>query len=498
MTADEESERPMFARVLVVAALVLACFFGVGASAHAYTFGEPEVRAAGPEETVFDWSTMACEDADIPDNPARAFRDALGRVQLIASHWTVRRMIGPSLDQLQHDCTPVMYSHGDPDPSNYEDREWLMSTYTFDGQTVWGLVHDEYQGWSHPGMGCSDWVVYTDLLPCWANAVTSTVSTNGGALYQHATPPAHLVATTPDTYEAGKGPYGVFAPSNIIRGPGDYYYALVLQWEPGKLAEAGACVMRTSTLGIPGSWRAWDGDGFNVRFIDPYLEPSEPRAPHLCKTLAGVDHMTQSVTWSTYLNKYVLVGTSIKTNPATREDIPGFYYSLSDDLVHWTERKLLMQGELVQTHECGEPDPVRDPSLLDPASSSRNFETIGRRAYLYFKRFNYEYDTPTNCWQTLDRDLIRIPIEFTDPSPATAPPAPDPPGSTTALPASPSPASSARSSACARARQRHTRLRRLVRTTRRKLARAKSARKKRLYRRQLRSLERRLRRAASC
>jgi hypothetical protein len=62
---------------------------------------------------------------------------------------------------------------------------------------------------------------------------------------------------------------------------------------------------------------------------------------------------------------------------------------------------------LIQNYRCGDPDPVYYGSLLDPDSSSPNFETSGRHAYLYFTRFHYKA-----CRQTLDRDLLRVPIEF--------------------------------------------------------------------------------------
>ena len=32
--------------------------------------------------------------------------------------------------------------------------------------------------------------------------------------------------------------------------------------------------------------------------------------------------------------------------------------------------------------ECGDPDPIAYPSLLDPSSPSRTFETTGRHPYL--------------------------------------------------------------------------------------------------------------------
>ena len=67
-----------------------------------------------------------------------------------------------------------------------------------------------------------------------------------------------------------------------------------------------------------------------------------------------------------------------------------------------------MEGESRNTYRCGDPEPIAYPSVLDPDSSSRNFETTGKRAYLYFTRYNYE-----SCQETLDRDLVRVPIEFT-------------------------------------------------------------------------------------
>ena len=52
-------------------------------------------------------------------------------------------------------------------------------------------------------------------------------------------------------------------------------------------------------------------------------------------------------------------------------------------------------------------DPVDYPSVLDPDRPSRNFETTGEQAYLYFTCFNY-----ASCRETFDTDEIRVPIEF--------------------------------------------------------------------------------------
>jgi hypothetical protein len=116
--------------------------------------------------------------------------------------------------------------------------------------------------------------------------------------------------------------------------------------------------------------------------------------------------MVESLTFNTYLDKYLLVGTA--SGPGRPGEMAsGIYYSTSEDLIHWTPRRLIMEVESRHTYRCGDPNPVAYPSVLDPDSTSRNFETTGKEAYLYFTRSNYQ-----SCRETLDRDLVRIPIEF--------------------------------------------------------------------------------------
>ena len=121
-------------------------------AAHAYTFGEPAVRAIGPEATVFDWTTQKCASDDIPDQPTRAFRDSTGQVVLINSHHTVRRYTGPALDSVVHRCPILIGSGKSSDPSRYDNREWLATMYTPNGTNVYAIIHAEYQGWEYgPG-----------------------------------------------------------------------------------------------------------------------------------------------------------------------------------------------------------------------------------------------------------------------------------------------------------------------------------------------------------
>ena len=175
--------------------------------------------------------------------------------------------------------------------------------------------------------------------------------------------------------------------------------------------------MRTKTLGDPTSWRAWNGTGFRTQFINPYTNPQPPEQ-HVCAPVSfnQIEKMAESVTYNSYFRKYLLVGATSLYDPGAGKYIYGFYYSTSSDMVNWSQRQLLMEAPLVWSYQCGDENPVLYPALLNPSTISptqtRNFEGTGQKTYIYFTRFNY-----SNCVQTLDRDLIRIPIQFISATP---------------------------------------------------------------------------------
>jgi hypothetical protein len=363
------------------------------------------VQLAGPEHTVFSWSRDACEPRDIPDLPARAFRDSNGAVRLIAPHYVNRGFVGPDLGHLRHPCAVIMRSRNDANPAAYAGREWIASPYSPDGKRVYALVHNEYHGTQAPGQCASN-----DSLKCWYNAITFAISTNGGRTFKMASGPGgHLIASVPYPYEPDAGPFGLFAPTDIVRDRDDGYFYAMVRAEQYRAQAYGSCLMRTKTLANPTSWRAWDGDGFDIRFVNPYTDPGVRASDHVCtpvspKQIAG---MAESLTFNTYFGKWLLVGSSQAYVLSERRNVAGIYYSLSDDLVHWTQRRLIREVEFVWTYQCGDPSPIAYPSVLDPRSTSRNFETSGRSVELYFTRLHY-----ANCRQSLNRDLVRVPIRF--------------------------------------------------------------------------------------
>jgi hypothetical protein len=364
------------------------------------------VRVTGPPQTIFDWTKDACTPEDVPDSPVRAFRDASGDVQLFASHYQTRRMVGPSLERLEHRCDVVMSSDRDALPEQFDDKEWIGAIYSPDGRRVHALLHDEYQGNTHPGRCKSG-----EYLKCWYNAITYARSTDSGQTFHHGrAPPDHLIASVPYRYVSDAGPYGLFQPSNIVLHDG-YFYALI-RAQAFEQQKAGVCLIRTRTLDNPRSWSAWDGRDFTITFVNPYGDVEDP-VRHLCQPVSPghIVQMTQSLTFNTFLGRFVLVGESGKYDPVHRGTVWGIYVATSKDLIRWSDRSLVMETELPNTHECGDPSVRTHPSVVDPASHSRNFVTVGRNAYLYFTRTKFRNDG-TGCRPSLDRDLLRVPITF--------------------------------------------------------------------------------------
>jgi hypothetical protein len=88
----------------------------------------------------------------------------------------------------------------------------------------------------------------------------------------------------------------------------------------------------------------------------------------------------------------------------------GFFFSLSADLIHWSEPQLLVEAKLTYCPSITpgpgavETLPTLYPSLVDHADMTINFEWAGRTPHLYYTRFNDG---------GLDRDLVRVPLTLT-------------------------------------------------------------------------------------
>ncbi len=369
---------------------------------------EQRIVVSGPEEVVFDWTTDQCEPAHIPDIAPRAFRNAAGDVSLTIGHWNTYRMVGPTLDDVVSDCSTILLSSDyDPEPGQFDDSEWIGSPFTLDGQTVYAIVHNEYRGDTHtaarPGQCPSG-----ERLPCLDTSFTMQISTDGGATFDDILPPPnHLVATLPYEYIDDSLPTGIRQPSNLIEGPDGFIYLFGnVSDHPDE--QQWVCAMRTDDLADPTSWRFWDGAGFDGVWKNPYLEAVDREidkcAPLEFPKLSG--SINEGIVFDETMDRYVMVGAS--DSPGAPGTGWGFYYSTSEDLVSWTPRRLLIDLPINPSVPDQDNDTTHAyPTIIDPDSDSLNFSTSDGQMYLYVSRFNFGGNS-------LDRDLLRFPVEVVD------------------------------------------------------------------------------------
>jgi hypothetical protein len=355
----------------------------------------------GSTEIVFSWARERCTDDDVPDAPARAFRDRAGAVHMVATHWINRAFTGARLDDVRPDCRILFEGGGDADPAANDDRVWLTAFHTVDGETIVALGHMEYQGHRHPGRCLAG-----SYLACWRNAVVQLLSTDGGRSFDApgGDGRAAVVATLPDPYDSGVGrPTGYFSPSNIVR-LGDHLYAFVFSQGYG-LQARGACLLRTDRIADPTAWRAFDGQDFTISLgqTRPTVGPAHERRG--CAPVRAPGSTIASIARHRASGRFIALIAARRTPEPAAPPVTGFWYMVSDDLLTWSEPDLLFAAPLMFAYRCGAPEVFAYPSLLDPDSPSLTFESVGDRAWLYLTRFNMR-----SCELSRDRDLVRIAV----------------------------------------------------------------------------------------
>jgi hypothetical protein len=331
---------------------------------------------------------------DIPDAPARAVRLADGTVQLYATDSRNRVESGPGLLALRHGCASLLKGAGNDDPGAYDDRAWLASPWSPDGQTIWAVMHNEFHGHRRPAL-CST----GRYMDCWFNALTQAVSHNSGKNFQRV-PGRALVAALPYRYDqVGLGHHGYFNPSNIVTFDGAQYMFTFTTRAGAQ--RPGNCLLRTTAIQTPEAWRGWDGSSFSVVLIDPYASLDAPEL-HVCAPV-GANGLRWPVT---SLVRHAASGlfVAIMQNSARGG---GVFYATSRDLVHWSDPALLLEAIGEGAWTCADAPPLAFPSLLDAASPDRNYETLGDTAELFATWFNVAH-----CRTSLDRTLMRWPIRL--------------------------------------------------------------------------------------
>ncbi len=362
--------------------------------------------AAADPALLFDWHLERCGLWDIPDAPARFWRDGSGSVHMLAGNDANRESVGPDLRHLQRVCRLVHAGAEDPDPAARNDRVWIVSVFTRDGQHLDALGHAEYQGHRHGDVCAAD-----DYMSCWRNAIVALESNDGGESFHRV--PGPPVATLPYPYDRDQTRRsGYFNPSNMIVA-GKYLHVFFLAEAYGA-QKRGVCLARRPVDGGPRDWRAWDGAGFTIRFADPYSAPVPEPERHVCTPLPGLTANLTSVVRQPATGRYLAVSPMVGEIDGTRT--AGIWAFTSTDLIHWGDRVLLAPMPLLWARDCTDSFAHAYPSLVDPDSSSRTFETVGENFWLTVVRMALD----PACRVGPERDLVRFDVSW--PAQVGAPP----------------------------------------------------------------------------
>jgi len=348
------------------------------------------VLLEGPAVAAFDTRKDSCEQTDIPDDAARAFRDYKGTVHLIASHSVTRAGLGPTLETARHNCQVVYKSRHDGNPADFDDYTWLTQFYTADGKQIVALGHMEYHGWEHAGMCAAK----TDAAACWYNADTFLLSNDGGYHFASATPPANYLLSLPYKYQPNKGPEGYSVDNNIIK-VGEWYYATAYSWAwppgcgQGKgqtscLVQDGTCPIRTADIMDPSSWRGLDGKDFNITFADPYKGAVANPQAHVCVPVPYLDY-ANGINYHEASHLFVATLWNQGSGGFGPE---GVYFTTSADFIHWSKPVLAMTlNQMLRREPVGSWSYMYF-SLIDPKASDPSFATITDHPYLYYVRLD--------------------------------------------------------------------------------------------------------------
>ncbi len=385
--------RPIF---LILCSLVLVSF------AAAQSTSGPDGQQAAKVPTVavkgvldnsrtavFETPQQSCKPNDIPDAMARAFRDYMGTVHLVAASSELFQSLGSSLDSVQHSCEVGHYSANDPNPADFNDQTWIDSFYTLDGKTIAGLTHTEYHGWAHPGECHSQ-----NFSECEYDSDTYHQSNDGGYHFNSFKAPANFLAGVPYKYVVDRGPNGYSVDTNIVEWDG-WYYALATSyaWPPGCsgqtgphrcLVQTGGSPIRTQNVFDASSWRGWNGTDFSLSFVDPYSGPVEHPLDHAYTPVQYMD----VVTGINIFQPSNLVVATLWDPWDDEYGTPGLYLSTSTDLVNWTKPTLVITLDKFLAQEPAGSWSYAYFSLIDPMAPDLNFSIIGNHPELYYVRFD--------------------------------------------------------------------------------------------------------------
>lgn len=364
----------------------------------------PSLRLDGPEELVSESNMLGCKDADgtvvtndHSDMPARAFRDYTGEVHMLAGSRQNFQLTGPTLDKVaRRSCDRAVVSRNNPAPEAFDHFQWLMSAYTEDGKTVFGLTHHEYHGRLYVPE-CKNAYARDGSwqMRCWYTSVNLLVSHDGGKTFNAPGGKPRPIAVIPYRFSTDMNRAGPHSPTNIVKQPTEKNYYVMFQVSAYRDQARGTCVMRATDL-EKADWRAWGGKAFDVEFANPYVSTIFDPKRHICTPV--VPWLATSLTYNTSAKAFLLVGYWTE----------GAVYAWSRDLVRWSEGSTLMDTlTLPLAVRKRASEATAHFSALDPSSPTPNFDQTGARFFLYYTKYFEPLERGERRWGFAKRQLVR-------------------------------------------------------------------------------------------
>jgi len=349
---------------------------------------------AGPSFVIYHSVGNSCGREFIPDAPARAFKRADGKVEFFATSDINWYMLGNSLLSLRSACQTALL------PQQYAPRNdrqlWIEGTYTNDGKSVVALLSEDLTN-SARQRGCD-----MHLFPghCWLNNILAATSADMGASFQPVPGEQGLIASLAASYDDSyRSRVGYFTTSNVVRTDGYYYFIAYAQ--TADLKADGNRLLRTANFTDPTSWRAWDGTGFaaipRAGAGGPPAAVIGPRS--FMSEVRSITYLPRASSWIA-----VFIGRARLKGDAAA--VPGIYMATSKDLLNWGPPSRVLATPLRPTD--GVNVLTGYPSLLDPASRSRNFETIDGSHPL----LTYTVTHPGLPGGIYNREIIGVPLRI--------------------------------------------------------------------------------------
>ena len=384
---------------LVFAALLSVVFITSGNIADAQTIS---VKVTGEPETVVRKKDLKCrtsKGSDSLDLPASAFRKKSGEVLLIAGNRSNYLLRGSSLDTVRRtDCRTMLISTGNPDPSLFDDQEWVTALFSLDGKNVTGFVHNEYHEELHGNKNCR--IVLNRNRECWYASTKLIRSSDGGSTFSDEGGSRNVLIGPARQYASGERRLGTFMPKVVGGRDGSSVFVFVSRSDVEGGVKIGQCLLRSTAS--KKHWEIWDDGGFRKFASSPYFPSNEKRRSDHCKTVIPGNIL--SVKYIKAFDRYIAVGGGPRGRVIIRH---------SSDLVNWSEPSSITGIDRDPAEDSNKLRRGEFPnrrwyfSLLDPNSPSRNFDIIGKKPYLYYIEFGDGKQR-----QSKIRKLMRVRVEI--------------------------------------------------------------------------------------